>query len=345
MAGFGNRCSAKEVKHANGASMRKHLGSLARLGVFVACMAYVLWDIDLRKLGADVAGYDHVAMLLALLVSLLAYLALGARLNFMMPERPGVRACTSASLLALGVNNIVPAKLGELAKVVYLNRRCGLPMPRLLGLLFWERFADLNAVLVIAVVTLAMLGVNAVLVVPLALVGAVWCALVVLRRWPDVVSRIVALLPGEKLRAFTAQLGDSVRDGLHGRGAVRSLVGGTLLVWMLYAASNVLVMLQAASLPISPAAALAVFAVASLGMAIPATPGGVGVYEAAMVVALGWFDVPRADALAVALATHMMQFLPTTLGGVAVMVRSGVRVRGLERSIERRRNVRPRERV
>ncbi len=320
--------------------MRRYLGRLARVGIFVTATVYALWGVDFAELRAGVIGYDHTALLLALVVSLFAYVALGARLHFMMPERPGLRACISATLLGLGVNNIVPAKLGELAKVVYLHRRCAVPMPRLLGLLFWERFADLNAALLLALATFAMLGIHAALALPLGLVVAVWCGLVVLRRWPTLVARVVALLPGEKLRAFVAQLSASVRDGLHGRGAIRSLVIGTLLVWLFYAASMLIVMLNAAGLSLSLPAALAVFAVASLGMAVPAAPGGLGVYEAAMVAALGWFDVGRGDALAVALVTHMLQLLPTTLGGAAVMVRSGLRVRGLGGELERRRNAR-----
>ena len=97
-------------------------------------------------------------------------------------------------------------------------------------------------------------------------------------------------------------------------------------------------MLDAASLPISIAAGLAVFAVASLGMAVPAAPGGIGVFEAAMVAALGWFGVDRHEALACALVTHMLQFVPTTIAGVAVLAKSGLRMRGLSASVERRRN-------
>ena len=307
-------------------------------------MAYAFWDIELGSLFAGIGAYDKTALAAALLLSLLAYVALGLRLHLMMVERPGVWTCTAASLVALGVNNIVPAKLGELAKVLYLQRLTGIGLPRMLALLFWERFADLNAVLLLAVITLLTMDVAhgrlVLIAVPVALVAGLWFGLLLLRAWPGLVSRMVGVLPGAGLRAFLAQVGDSVGYGLRGRGAARGLTVGTLLVWMLYAASALLIMLDAAELPISLAAALAVFAVASLGMAVPAAPGGLGVFEAAMVVSLGWFDVPRNEALACALVVHMLQFIPTTVAGLAVLARSGLSMRGLSEALERRRNAR-----
>ena len=99
-------------------------------------------------------------------------------------------------------------------------------------------------------------------------------------------------------------------------------------------------MQDAAGLSIPLAAALAVFAIASLGMAVPAAPGGLGVFEAAVVASLGWFDVPRGEALAAALVLHMLQFVPTTLAGVALLSRERLELGMLREAVERRRNVR-----
>ena len=121
---------------------------------------------------------------------------------------------------------------------------------------------------------------------------------------------------------------------------MRGLGFGTLLLWCCYAGSTVVLLRDAAGLEIGVAAALAVFAVASLGMAVPAAPGGLGVYEAAMVVSLGWFGVPRGEALAAALVTHMLQFVPTTLAGLAILAREGLSMEAVRQSVERRRNAR-----
>lgn len=320
--------------------MRKHLGKLVRLAVFAGCVTYAFWGMDLASLLDSMRGYAGGPLLLSLLLSLLAYLALGVRLHFLMAERPGVRVATAASLVALGVNNLVPAKLGEVAKVLYLHRHVGGSMTRLLGLVFWERFADLNAVLLLGVVTLALLGMEMALTLPLLLVVGVWCALAVLRGLPGVVKSVVAVLPGQPLRALVAQLAESIRGGLGATGAVRGLGAGTLALWFFYAASTVVVLLHVAELDIGLAAALAVFSVAALGMAVPAAPGGLGVFEAAMVASLGWFDVPRNDALAAALVAHMLQFVPTTLAGVAILGREGLSMDAVRQAVERRRNAR-----
>lgn len=309
--------------------MRRPLGSLFRLTLFAACVLYAFWGVDFRSLTASLAAYTAPAIVAAVSLSLLAYLALGLRLNGMMRERPGVATCTLASVLALGVNNMLPAKLGEVAKVVYLRQRVQVPVPRLVALVFWERFADLNAVLLIAVVTLALLQVRVGLMLPLAVVFGVWLLLWVVTRWPHRLERLVGLLPLPRVGKLVVELAAHVSSGLRGGRHVFALVIGSVLVWCLYASSAATILLFAAGLSITPAAAVAVFAVASLGMAVPATPGGLGLYEAAMVAALAWFGVDRSEALAAALVTHMVQFIPTTVAGALLLAHSRLQLSAL----------------
>jgi hypothetical protein len=49
-----------------------------------------------------------------------------------------------------------------------------------------------------------------------------------------------------------------------------------------------------------------------------------GVYEAAMVFAMGLFGVGKNSALALALLLHMMMFIPTTVYGMWVFLKSGM---------------------
>lgn len=303
--------------------MRKTLSRVVRLAVFGACVVYAFWGMDVGALRTSLSGYDTQAIVWATLVSLLAYVCLGVRLHFMMHERPGIRACTAASLLALGVNNLLPAKLGEVAKVVYLQRVTGAPALRLLAVVFWERFADVNAILLAALVTLWLLHVHAVLVLPLAVVAAAWLVLLAVMRWPQRAAAVIALVPVARLRDLLLDIKGHVRTGT--RGGTTGLVLGTPLVWSCYAASSLMMMLWAAGLPLGLPQALAVFAVAALGMSVPAAPGGLGVFEAAMVASLGWFGIARSDALAIALVTHLVQYVPTTSAAAVLMARARLR--------------------
>jgi uncharacterized membrane protein YbhN (UPF0104 family) len=70
-----------------------------------------------------------------------------------------------------------------------------------------------------------------------------------------------------------------------------------------------------AQLKLSWSAALSVFAVSGLGMLLPSSPGAIGVYEAVIVTTLKHYEVGSDEALALALFSHMAQFLPVTAAG------------------------------
>lgn len=94
----------------------------------------------------------------------------------------------------------------------------------------------------------------------------------------------------------------------------------SVLVWSLYALETTVALNGVAGLGLSWKAALSVFALSSLGMLLPSSPGAIGVYEAIAVAALRAHDVPHEQALAAALFAHMAQFIPVTLAGGLAML-------------------------
>jgi glycosyltransferase 2 family protein len=65
---------------------------------------------------------------------------------------------------------------------------------------------------------------------------------------------------------------------------------------------------------------LLVLTAVGLSLILPAGPGSVGVFEAAVIVALRAYDVPQAEALSYALVLHAVNFFPYIVAG-AVAVR------------------------
>jgi hypothetical protein len=74
--------------------------------------------------------------------------------------------------------------------------------------------------------------------------------------------------------------------------------------------------------------------VATLGVAVPSSPGFVGTFEAFIVKALEVFEVDRTRAFTYAIGFHAVSFIPITLVGFAVFLREGFSWRELERSEE-----------
>jgi uncharacterized protein (TIRG00374 family) len=60
---------------------------------------------------------------------------------------------------------------------------------------------------------------------------------------------------------------------------------------------------------------LSIFAVSGLSMLLPSSPGAIGIYEAFTVTLLKRYGIEPDAALAIALVSHMIQFIPVTLVG------------------------------
>jgi uncharacterized membrane protein YbhN (UPF0104 family) len=67
-------------------------------------------------------------------------------------------------------------------------------------------------------------------------------------------------------------------------------------------------------------------AVLNLGMAVPSTPGYIGVYDFLFVWMLKLYHVAKAPALAAALGMHAISFLPFAIVGIVYLARAGVQM-------------------
>ncbi|MBG0777485.1 MAG: flippase-like domain-containing protein [Desulfovibrionaceae bacterium] len=303
--------------------MRKILSLVLRTAVVAGCLLYAFWGMDLEQFGRALTRYELVPLVGLLVFSLGQYVPVGLRFDYLTGFRAGLWTTFKASIFCMGVNNIFPAKLGEVAKAFYLRRETGISVSHGLGLVFWERFFDLNCLLLLGLCTAAMLGKDFA-VVPLAVfVGGVWICLLVLRLMPSVGAWAERLIPFERARLLFREVLDQLQ-GVASPSFLLVLALYSAGVWTFFVSFMASALWWVGGLDLSFSQVLTVFVVASLGMAVPSSPGGLGVFEAAMVLSLGWFGVSREQALALGLVVRIVTFVPPILATLAMMARSGL---------------------
>ncbi len=304
-----------------------------RLALVGACLAYAFWGEDPARL-LEAAGRMSLPALAAMLgLMWVDFLVMGGRLSYATGRRVGLGAGFNAAILGIGANNFLPAKAGEAAKALYLSRAGGMAMGESLGMIFWERFSDLHMLLVVGAAAAALQDRLSV-VLPLAgIVVCMWAVLAALRARPGLGDLLVRLAYFRTLRRLAADaLGQLARPRAGGFFAVLLVYGaGT---WALYALQYFCLLPWGLGLDLGPGQTLAVFAMGAAGLALPSSPGGVGVYEAVMVAALAMYGVDREQALAAGLVFHMALYLQTTLYALAVLAFSGLRLRTVRRAAE-----------
>lgn len=296
------------------------LGHALRVLLVAAGLGYAAWGVDFGLLWTSLRGYAALPLITAQGAVVLVFVFMGLRLKLLATKPVTLGTTTLAALIGQGVNNMAPTRVGELVKAVYLARHGGISRAEALGVVFWERFLDLNALVLLGLIPVLIAGHAAALVPMLALVASIWVGMVALQRWPALLPWLLGALPFERLRAFLLDLSGQIQARARSEFLLRG-VASTALLWAAHLLQAALVFWAVAALPLDLVQGLVVFVVAVLGLAVPSTPGGLGVFEAAMVLALGWYGIGREDALATAIVMRMIVFVPVTLLTLVVLAR------------------------
>lgn len=285
--------------------------------------------MDLAALAAQLRRTRWEWIALAAALTPLSLWVRARRWRYLFPARARPPGLVAAIMIGYMVNNVLPLRAGELARVYVVARRWGHGFWMVLATTVVERLLDgLAVVLMVSALVLLvpvpgylqagallLLAVNAAGMVMLGLCawrpqpvlrGLAW----VLRRWPR--ARHGAERVFER---FTRGL-EGVRTAAH----LPPLAAWTVVVWLVPAAI-VWVTMRAMGLSLPAAAPWTVLAFVGLSVSIPSAPGFVGVFHAAATLALEVFGVPRAEGLGFALLLHAVGFVPVTLVGWIVLLR------------------------
>ncbi|MEX1071747.1 MAG: lysylphosphatidylglycerol synthase transmembrane domain-containing protein [Anaerolineales bacterium] len=313
--------TSAETKSKSGTSLARMLPGLLVTLVALAVLFYLV-DLDALQTGFALADYRWLPLVvLAFFGTLLARTQawrtiLEGRANF----RESFLVLNQAYLL----NNVLPFRLGELGRALLLSGRVGLSFWRVLSTVVVERVFDLGIAAGLLLATLPLV-VGADWARPAALVAIVlvitgFVVLFIMANNPAGARRIVERLtkPLPKLQDW---LSDKLVSFLEGLSALKDLrrflavAFWMLLAWFFNVAWYYV--LLRSFMPVAPWLwAFFSIAVASLGVALPSSPGYVGVLEAAMVGSLSLFDVNPAISLAYALVAHVLYFIITGIIGV-----------------------------
>ncbi|HEX9307014.1 MAG TPA: lysylphosphatidylglycerol synthase transmembrane domain-containing protein [Anaeromyxobacter sp.] len=296
---------------------------LAGLAVVVAFAAFAASQVDLRRVGASVAGAHLGLLALAMGANVLNLVFHAARWAAVV-RPPGVRVrlvdVFEAMVAGFAVGIAAPARAGDLVRSHLLARRARLSTASVVGAAAVDYVVGTASLVPLIV----LLGVatplpdwarHALLVTSIG--SAAGIALVF-------VLRPRRATPAEKVdESASPGLVVRLRSGL---GAVREpLALARCLAWGVAGWGAELLIawftLSAVGLePTLPLAALAVVATAAAN-AIAVSPGNAGPFELAAMLPLAGFGVAREPALAFALLLHVAHLAPTAALGAWVLVR------------------------
>jgi uncharacterized protein (TIRG00374 family) len=237
------------------------------------------------------------------------------------------------------LNNILPFRLGEIARALIMSGTTGLGFWQVLSTILIERAFDLILAAGIILATLPFVfqvswAAQASAVVVVVVIGGLFFLYLLARnrdrslayydrlcaRWPALVR-----LGRDRISSFFTGLAvlTDFRRFLKAFGWLALVWGLTLVEYYLF-----LLAFEPEAEPLWAAFSLGVLA---LGVAVPSAPASLGVYEASLVGGLLAFGVDPAVALAYAITTHLLFVVLTGSIGVFAFVRDGLSISRLYR--------------
>lgn len=302
------------------------------IGLIISLVA--LWwafrGLDWEAFREALARGNVVWIVVASAVLLSAIPLRGVRWRiFMAPVKEvPVRLTTEATIVGYFGNNALPFRLGELLRSYFLARQAPAPITQVFGTVIVERVVDMLAVLLLLGFLPLMGAVPESLRQPILWVVVFCLVLGVVTVWlvrreegiPFVRGRLKSFLDNLHL-GFT-----SLRQEQH----YLTLLLTTVAVWLLYLA-YIHIAQYAMGLGLSLAQSYLLLVVTTLVLVIPAAPGFVGTFHAAVILAcvnILSVDLPRAQAMAVVL--HAIGYIPYTIIGAILFFKSHLRLQDVK---------------
>ncbi|MCJ2164127.1 MULTISPECIES: lysylphosphatidylglycerol synthase transmembrane domain-containing protein [unclassified Pseudodesulfovibrio] len=311
----------------------KILFTILQLLILAACVVYLFTDVDWQELAETFSHCSFPRMIIVLGSTFPIYGLMGLRLNQLSRGKLGTGLSMLGTLLAIAINNILPAKLGEIAKAVYFKRKSPLGFSQSMGIIFLERFLDINVLAVTALATAVVFGLGLYGLPLIAVVLLCWGLLIyMVQRMPEYGLEL-RFIPNDTLRESVRKTSLAIHQAMQGRAMLPPL-GSTVLLWACNFIYLGLIPLWLMELDLTAAQVLGVYGAVYLGLSIPGLPGGIGMTEGAMVAILTWSGLPKTDALAIALTVRAFNFIPPTLMGLIVFATSGMKANVLTKPTE-----------
>src|SRR5437588_6010548 len=261
-----------------------------------------------------------------------------ARWRLLLPGH-SIKTSTLFRALVVGftVNNLLPLRMGEIARAYLLSRWCRIPYGATIASLVVERVLDGLSLAVLLLIALALLpsapgyllavGVIAAggfLAGAIALAAAAWRASLLI----GIAGFVARFLP-PRLGIVINRLAESFAQSLslvHDPVRLVRLMALSLLAWC-FELGLFFVLLPAFKLPASYPLALLVGSAANFATLVPSSPGYVGTFDGVLINVLrDVAGVAAGQAAAYDVVVHAALFLPVVVVGTLVLWRSHVTV-------------------
>jgi len=314
---------------------RKHLNLLIGLIISALAVYLSLRKIDFSALWVSLQSVDYRFLLFAVAGQISCFFLKGNAWRYLlMPAKKSVRLSSTTMVLIIGlmVNNIFPAKMGELARGYLMGERESLSKTLCLSTVAVEHLLDILILTVFLLILLPYASLPPWLETTGIFVGGVALAVVLflffaVRREDEFLrflGKFLNRLPDrakEKIQSVLSNIFQGAQ-AVTGR-YIFYASAGLLSMWLMAFLVAYLVLVACGlSLPFQAAVMVIVFA--AFGKIIPSSPGAIGTFHYLVILVLMSFQISKEVALGYAIVIHAVSYLIETSLGITLVFFGGL---------------------
>lgn len=298
----------------------------------LALLYAILHQVGIKNAAVYLAHLNYLWILSALALYTVDMLIRSYRWKEILKDN-GIFIGIIDSFLAYNLGNsqniIIPAKVGDVARSYYLKKRYGHDYSKTLPATFLDRFFDMIGVYIVILVS----GIYVVssISMPRWIFNLIFAGIICLAAAFIVIGFVTAKhdaiekIKYEKFKNFMASAIEVLEGSIKNRNKFLILLICSILIWTcdgLFTFMIFLSMKQA----VNPFIAIFASMTATLTKIFPITPGGIGVFEGAMVVIFSSFNFDKQIIGVLSTLTHFLMNAYTIAIGMYVLLKNNISV-------------------
>lgn len=282
--------------------------TLIAVGI-IAYMLWRVWDDLIVALKTAIPSF----LIIAVLICIAAWFLRGLRYQYILKKLDvfvNVWKSTACIYISQTANLIIPARLGDLVRLLILKHEADATYSKGLSSIVVERFFD--------IITIALLGAVA---LPFALNVPEWFSTVIAASLILCFVFVAVLLffgnnkSENKYIKILINLISEIKQASLSISSAGILGFSSVVIWI-FDCIICLVIAMMFNVQIPFVVIVLAIVIGNLVKAVPLTPGGVGTYELAVALTLEISGTPAAIATLIAVIDHLVKNLVTLAGGV-----------------------------
>lgn len=325
--GLPGRVESKAKIEPEGRTGMRRFPLWLNIVISLAFLLLSLRGVDLKLVLSFVIQASLPLLVLSFVINVIQNYIRAQRWVVYLGGQPGVSIRASFSSMAIGnmINNVLPARLGEVARIYLLEKKTGVRKSTSMATIVLERLFDLLLLLLVVQILGFFLPLPRLVGSSVTLLFPTFSAVLVLlllmtkrTSWQEtVVKKITSMLPS----SFAGKLLGIIDRFISGLSVLKSrrqfmsVVALGVAIWSLEMAT-VSLLFASVDVLLPWLAVLTFLVVVSLSFIIPSGPGSIGTYEFFAVLVLTSFGIDQSRSFGLAVLSHAFGFFTATVLGI-----------------------------